>query len=73
VYVHDWEELRKRHEFDFMQAYGAAALQPSTFIPTQPVVPQQVKGCLGGLEKSLKGRKAALCSTRWFGQSATSR
>ncbi len=42
VYVHDWEELRARLAADLRQAYGAAATQPAAFIPTQPVVPQQV-------------------------------
>ncbi|GAB4823517.1 hypothetical protein N2152v2_010563 [Parachlorella kessleri] len=44
VYVHDWEELRARLAADLRQAYGAAATQPAAFIPTQPVVPQQMLG-----------------------------
>jgi hypothetical protein len=33
VQVHDWAELRRRREFDMLQAYGAAALHPG-FVPT---------------------------------------
>ncbi|EFN58221.1 hypothetical protein CHLNCDRAFT_142099 [Chlorella variabilis] len=37
--VADWEQLRRRKEFDLLQAYPAAGLHPSTFVPTSQAVP----------------------------------
>lgn len=45
--VADWEELRRRKDLDLLQAYPAAGLHPSTFVPTNPVAPVGADGGAG--------------------------
>lgn len=43
----DWEELRRRKDLDLLQAYPAAGLHPSTFVPTNQVAPVGADGGAG--------------------------
>lgn len=45
--VADWEELRRRKDLDLLQAYPAAGLHPSTFVPTNQVAPVGADGGAG--------------------------